>query len=350
MYTEGAKLGSPLAHSLLPPAIVCALVVSGWRALPNNLLLVRLSGISQDHGRLTAVDRAESIRAGTPTASWVAGRIEWQAGDVAGATELWKTAPASNAERLRLLGVETWRHGRYDDAIDLARVGLELDPSSNTLANVLGAWRLSRGQVVLLQRDVQSALARAPRNATALAYRGRAAQLSGAPAAALADFERSLSLEPDNPVALRYLAELLTNTGGPRDRIEQLLLRGNRRWPHDDVFSYGLAQFYVADHRYGDAAPHVRRLQVDRPNDAYAREVVGGYYLMCGQYAVALEQYRIAARMVPTESRFLIGIGDALAGSGRRTEAEAAYVKAAKMGDWRAPEHLARLKVTEEAQ
>jgi len=220
------------------------------QAFRDNLLLVRLM----------KGERADVRKAKTSTASWIAGPAFWRA------------APAANAERLALLARESWGRGKHDEAIEQMRTAADLVPTSGDYVNQLGIWRIDRKQAPALQADLQSILRRAPSNATALAFRG---WTSHSPA----DLDRALAIDPDNAAALQFSARFLIETNGPRNRIEQLLLRGDRRWPEDSYFYYALAQFYVAAKDYARAEPYIRRLAEERPDDAYAIEVVADYQI-----------------------------------------------------------------------
>ena len=286
--------------------LVATVVVFGLFAFTHwfrdNLLLVRLM----------KGERADVRLAKTSTASWIAGPA------------FWKAAPAANAERLALLAREAWGHGKHDRAIEQMRTAADLVPTSGDYVNQLGIWRIDQKQIPALQADLQSILTRAPLNATALAYRGWIARSP-------ADLDRALAIDSDNAAALQFSARLLIETNGPRDRIEQLLLRGDRRWPDDPFFYYALAQFYIQAKDYAKAEPYVRRLADQRSDDAYAIEVVADYQLKRKNYFAALDAYRAAARLLPSEPRFEIGIGDALGHLGNPREAALAYARAASM-------------------
>jgi len=301
-------------------AIAIALLAA-WQsagAVRANVFHVRLLNAFQNDGVIADADRQRAVSTGDAIATWMAGRSVWRLSRNAGmALAIWKASPPPNADRLGILANQEWREGRERVALDDIRMALALQPENAMLPDTLGNWRVARKETEPLRDDMQSILARAPRNATALAHHGWTLYQTGNRAEARAELERAIAIDPDNRAALRKISRFLVETGGDDARAERLLLHGDRRWPDDDFFFYQLAQLYAAQKRYAAAEPYMRRLATSRRDDADAREVVGLYWAARGDYAAALDHFRAATRLRPDEPRFAADMADALAHTGR---------------------------------
>jgi tetratricopeptide (TPR) repeat protein len=156
-------------------------------------------------------------------------------------------------------------------------------------------------------RLLNGALSRLPRFALALRHRGEVELLRGRPEAARSYFEQVLQLNPADPIAWAYLADL-----------------GGR--PVDDL---GQLEAVVADD----------------PDNAAARVTLGRALLAAGRADAAVAQFRAAVSIAPDAADIARALAEVLVTLGLRDEAREAYQRLVVLApnDWASHANLTAL-------
>lgn len=103
----------------------------------------------------------------------------------------------------------------HEKAMEIVRVGIELDPGNSDLATLMGVIALRSGDTPGARHWFDRALDLDPRNAFAWLQRGRVQQARGDAIAAVSDYLRSVELDDTSFEAQIQLADLLQQVGEP---------------------------------------------------------------------------------------------------------------------------------------
>ena len=312
-----------------------AIAACVWRApiaslAHQNAALIRLMKLYErgipEQSAGTGIIPSSEREVSSASVSWLRGLITLRSsGDEAAAAMAWQRAAIDNARRLSVLGVAEWNQGRRRRAVDYARLALKVSPANSDYPATLMSWLIGIGELNQAARDLDDVLREDPDNAAVLACRGYVAFRQGSAADARQYLDRATSIAPDDRTVISYLATFLMESRGPEDQLEAVMRRGDLLYGD---FHHDLAKLYITQKRYREAAPYVTKLLAERADDAYALEIVGGYYFSTERYREALGQYEAASRMVPTEPRFFINVGQAQMALGNRAAAVDAYCAA----------------------
>ncbi len=136
--------------------------------------------------------------------------------------------------------------GRYPEAIAAYQALVTEEPQTAEYHFRLGLlYQLTR-QFPQAIASLKAAERLAPRNARVAAELGAALDQAGQPAAAESAFRRALALEPDAPLVLNNLADLLRRKGGAVPEAAQLARRAVDRDPATPEFQLTLAELLLA--------------------------------------------------------------------------------------------------------
>ncbi len=106
------------------------------------------------------------------------------------------------------LGEEYRRIGRFRDAIDTCRAGLERHPAYLSARVTLGRALLGRGAVDEAEKEMRAVLRSAPENLAALRALGEIGQRRGDVKAALLQYEMAFAHAPQDPELEHTVTEL----------------------------------------------------------------------------------------------------------------------------------------------
>ena len=162
--------------------------------------------------------------------------------------------------------------GRWDDAVDAVRAGLEREPADVDLLDLLALAELERGRKRQALKTIDAAIALQPELADLHAHRALILARSAQKSFRLATYKKAraavddaLRLDPDSEDALRARAQIA-------------MLSGDRR-----------ASEYAAE-----------LLTLD-PEDEHAHLVIGAARAQRGDLSAALQHYDEAARLDPSD-------------------------------------------------
>lgn len=132
-----------------------------------------------------------------------------------------KSCPADVDSRRHYAEV-LWKRGEKMQAVAQIKEALRLSPGDVPLSVAAGTMVLELGLLDDADSMAAQAVALAPRSANAWQLHGQVALARGRPEEALADFQRSLALEPDNKTVLLDTAEVYRRLNRPRRALSTL--------------------------------------------------------------------------------------------------------------------------------
>ena len=195
------------------------------------------------------------------------------------------------------LMVLTWRQNEtYRDEETLYRATLARSPESWMVYNNLGLLESAAGRKAAARADYEEALRLNPRFAEAYLNRGQLALDAGALDRAMADFQRALQERPRNPEARYNLGNALHGLGRDREAI----------------------------------AEYEKALAL-RPTYAEAENNLGVALAALGRTAEALGHYQRAIALNPAYPEVRYNLANALAGGGDRAGAMIQYQEALRL-------------------
>ena len=107
------------------------------------------------------------------------------------------------------LAEEHRRAGQYAEAVEVCRAGLAIHPGYLSARVTLGRALLELGELDPASRELQTVLAGAPENLSAIRGLAEIHQRRGSVAAALAQYQTALSLAPNDPDLERTVSALI---------------------------------------------------------------------------------------------------------------------------------------------
>ena len=152
--------------------------------------------------------------------------------------------------------------------------------------------------------------------------------------------DRALKANPQNLDARQMLIQLHIDTGR-LDEARALLVEGLHQTPERTGLSLTMARLQLEG---GDAAAALKTLQAGLPGageEPQFHATLAALQLRLQRYDEAVKHYIVALRSDPAFTPWLVGVGLALEGLGKRAEATEAYRRADSAGHGTTPE-LAR--------
>ena len=191
---------------------------------------------------------------------------------------------------------------------------------------ILQALARSHGQIVTVQTALGDGLRRDERYAEAARAYDAALAMIAAPTRAqwalfyargicrerlgqwdlaVADFRRSLDLDPEQPQVLNYLGYSLVEKGENLDEALQMIQRAVAARPDAGYILDSLAWAYYTLGRYDEALPPMERASLLEPVDAVVTDHLGDVYWSVGRTREAEFQWHRALSFEPTEAEAL---------------------------------------------
>ena len=239
-------------------------------------------------------------------------RGEWQkAEELLGAAI--KSCPV-DAEARRRYAEALWHRGDTAAAMGQLEEAARLSPDRPELAIRMGEIYLALDRWENARRAADQALAVDCRNAAAWSLRARAAQGAGDLRQAMADFQRAIGYQPNDPVVLEQLAELYRKMGQPERALTAL-------------------QRLIDSYTPGEEPPRALHLQ-------------GLALTALGRHDSAIESFDLAVHRGGTSPDLLCHLAEAEFAAGRRAEAQRTVEQALAI----APGHRAGQALAEKMQ
>jgi tetratricopeptide (TPR) repeat protein len=206
-----------------------------------------------------------------------------------------KSCPVDSDARRRYAEV-LWHRGDASAALGQLEEAARLSADKPELAIRMGEIYLALERWQNARRAADLALAVDRQNAAAWSLRARAAHGAGDLRQALADFQRSLAYQPNDPVVLEQLAELYRSMGQPERALPAF-------------------QALIDGYPPGEEPPRVLHLQ-------------GLALAALGRHEAAIESFELSMRRGGTSPDLLVHVAQAELASGRLEDAQRTLDKA----------------------
>jgi tetratricopeptide (TPR) repeat protein len=181
----------------------------------------------------------------------------------------------------RLLDVLTelqMHQAQFPQAAATAQRAMQLDPSDPEAITLFARIAVQQGQTATAITAWRQWTVAHPNDANALAVLGTLEESSGNPQVAQADYQRSLQMEPQQPLAANNLAYMILQNGGDVEQAMALALIARRAMPHSPNTADTLALAYYKKGNYDLARSLLENALKMEPNNASMEYHLGMVY------------------------------------------------------------------------
>ncbi len=186
------------------------------------------------------------------------------------------------------------RLGQDDKAEQYLQTLLEQEPNNGEARVMLAQIAARRGDTEAMRRELQTAIKAVPPVAKAFSMYGSLLASETRYEEARPYLERSVELDPENPVALNNLAFVLAELGTDLDRAMNLAQRAMTLDPDNPDFSDTLALVYIRRRLNQNAITLLRQLTAQHPNRADYRYHLALAYHQNGDLEPARRELKAA--------------------------------------------------------
>jgi len=200
--------------------------------------------------------------------------------------------------------------GDLRGALALSREGLARYPDERALYALQARTALLLGDPATAEAAVTSALARDPRDATALALRAEiAADYRGQPYAALVDAQAAIAANPDRAASYAILSQVRLERAADKEALTAIRA-AIARDPENPELHARHAQVLLAQNRVHEAKVAIDRALALDPSRATARAALSQYLIETGQIEAAREEVLAASADNPGYARALTQLAE----------------------------------------
>jgi Flp pilus assembly protein TadD len=236
--------------------------------------------------------------------------------------------PALTAALLSICGALTWHQcGMYADAETLWRATLARNPRCWMAHNNLGALHVQRGELDQAIAEFRKSLEIEPANSEALLDLGMALAIKGEVAEAVAQFRRAVELKPDYAEAHYNLGAAMTVMGQTAQAAAEYQ-KALEFKPHYPEARHGLGLTFARNGQTDEAISQYRLALALNPDYAEDLNDLGSALFQRGEREDAIAQFRQAVELKPEFAEAHYNLGVALTTMGQSGQAAAEYAKA----------------------
>jgi len=240
------------------------------------------------------------------------------------------------------LGVVSFRHGQFDDAISDYRKALDFNPDYPDAHCYLGNGLARRGQVGEAIEHYQKALDINPDYADAHYNLGIALAGQGKIDEAIVHYRKALEINPDYVDVHNNLGNALARRGQVDEAITQYR-KALKILPDDADAHYNLGNALVGRGQLDEAIVHYRKVLELKPDYIDVHYKLGNALVGRGQLDEAIAHYLFFLDIKPNNVEVHCNLAVALARHGQRDEAIAQYRKALDLASARNDRALAEV-------
>ena len=208
------------------------------------------------------------------------------------------------------------RHGagQFEEAEQLYRRILDIASGDVDARHMIAVLRLQQGRAAEAVQILEDLLSETPAHAEIRTHHALSLQLLGHADAALAGFDRALTLKPDNALTLLYRGNLLLEAARHQealasyDRLLEIAPGYDEAW-----FRRGSALWLMG--KYEDALASYRNALAINPDRFGAAFNSGTTLLKLERYDEALAAFETAARLAPGHRYLLGAVAGAVSGA-----------------------------------
>ncbi len=245
------------------------------------------------------------------------------------------SAASGRADLYVMLGRKQERAEKYSEATESYHRALELDPQVPGAHFGLGMTLRAQGDLAAARPEFEQALKQNPDDVYAHFQLGRLLMYRNETSEAALQFEESVRLKPDLAEAYSRLG-LIYKSLKKNEEAEKAFRTAIRLDPKLDKACYGLAQLLQAKGEKAEAAllfEQVGQLKAssDRLAEASNLNAAGVALMNAGKLAEALEKFRTALVLDPTDAPAAYNQGLVLARQGKAPEAIVSFKTAIRL-------------------
>lgn len=226
--------------------------------------------------------------------------------------------------------IEHFQAGRYTAVEALCRQILALSPNQPEALNLSGLASSERGNPLLAVKQIDQAIAAAPRHAPFHANRGEILRRWGLLEEARASLRRALELDSSSAQAHNSLGLILLAQGKHRKAVGCF----ERALRHDPAMSqahYNLSRALRACNELARAEQSLRRAIALNPSDPAFHLELGDLYQLMDRIPDSISACERGLQLKPDFPEMLVTLGNAHQETGDYAQAEAAYRRAVEL-------------------
>ena len=223
------------------------------------------------------------------------------------AMRILRSESAKSPERLdlhRLIADMSAAAHDYTSAIaEYQAILAKIDPKAPVASEIQGALGeayLGSGKYDLAQNALQKAREGLPKDSAVLSNLAVTLLRLGQNAEAKELYEKTFSLQAENPIALNNLAYLIAEKNGDLDTALTFAQRARQKWPHVQEISDTVAWIYLKKNLNDSAIEILTDLVNKHPNTPTFRYHLGAAWLQKGDRAKAKKEFETALENRPT--------------------------------------------------
>ena len=237
--------------------------------------------------------------------------------------EVLKLNPMISGAELQLVQLYLQK-GDTESAVNLAETAARAAPADRTSRLILARALAGHGDIARAETVVKTLIAEAPDSAPFHSAMGDLQVLKKDRAAALREFERALSLDPNSIDALRgeIGVDIIERKNAHARALLEARLQGS---PMNPALLLLAAQTYAADRDAPRQEAALKKLIEADPGSAQAFGALASLYLQQGKLPQALDEYRAISARQPTSIAAPTMVGMILEAEHKTDEAQKAY-------------------------
>jgi tetratricopeptide (TPR) repeat protein len=287
---------------------------------------------------------AVALRPGIPHIRLVLGVAKLRCGRVDDALEIFRAALELDPDFVdghTQLGIALLKARRTDEALSELRIAGQLQPNSALNHNNLGAVFQTQGQLDEAAAEFRRALELQPNYQLAYSNLGSVLNLQGHFDEATATLRQALEMKPDDADAHSHLGDAWHNQGRNADAIAEYQ-RALELRPQNHKFHINLGVALARHGQLNEALVILRRALKLYPDDFPILINLGNVLFRQRRFDDAIVSYRRAVELNPDSVHAHNSLGNAFRDSGRLDSAEAEYrrVLTLKPDDFAAHDNL----------
>jgi len=234
--------------------------------------------------------------------------------------EMFNPSTASEDQQLLADGIERFRRGDYEGAIEAFKQVTELDPDNVQAFVSVGSAYMRMERLTEAANAFRRAQSLDPNDATAHVGLAQVHKLNGQPDAALEELARALELDPSNADA-HYTKSIIYQQLGELELELESLVATTTVDPRNSAAQSRLADIYLTNEMYNEGIAALKAALTGRTPVDYAHTRLAGAYYELGNMDAAENELRKAIAIRPRLASPHANLARLLVEQGRTDEA-----------------------------
>ncbi|MBN2566355.1 MAG: tetratricopeptide repeat protein [Candidatus Eisenbacteria bacterium] len=241
-----------------------------------------------------------------------------------GEFELFDREGATEEQRLLADGIDRFRRGDYEGAIDAFRQVTETDPENTQAFVSVGSAYMRMNRLSEAGRAFRRAISLEPDNAAAHVGLAQVQKLAGDPDAALEELEVALEADPENADA-HYTKAIIYGELGDLEQEMEALLQAVSADPRNSLAQSRLADIYLANEMFPEAIAALKAALTGRTTVDHLHTRMADAYYSLGDLESAESELRKEIALRPRLASPHANLARLLGDAGRLDEARHEY-------------------------